>query len=67
MLTRESYCTREIKVRVAIAKEAFNRKMSLMTSKLSIKLKKTLIRCYVLIISLHGTETLTLINWSGSI
>ena len=34
MLTKDSYCTREIKMRIAIAKEAFNRKMSLLPSKL---------------------------------
>jgi hypothetical protein len=32
---------------IAIAKEAFNRKISLLTSKLNIELKKKLIRCYV--------------------
>ena len=32
VLTRDGYCTREIKMRIAIAKEAFDRKMSLMTS-----------------------------------
>jgi hypothetical protein len=26
VLTRDDYCTREIKMRIAIAKEAFNRK-----------------------------------------
>ena len=31
VLTRDGYCTREIKMRIAIAKEAFNRKMSLLT------------------------------------
>ena len=34
-------------MRIAIAKEAFNRKMSLLTSKLNIELKKKLVRCYV--------------------
>ena len=47
VLTRDGYCTREIKMRNAIAKEAFNRKMSLLTSKVNIELKKKLIRCYV--------------------
>ena len=28
VLTRDGYCTRDIKIRIAIAKEAFNRKMS---------------------------------------
>ena len=37
MLTRHGYCTREIKMRIAIAKEAFNRKISLLTSKLNIE------------------------------
>ena len=32
-------------MRVTIAKEAFNRKMSLLTSKLNIELKKKLVRC----------------------
>ena len=32
VLTRNAYYTREIKVRIAMAKEAFNRKMSLLTS-----------------------------------
>ena len=35
VLTRDGYCTSEIKMRIAIAKEAFNRKMSLLTSKLN--------------------------------
>ena len=35
VLTRDGYCTREIKKRIAISKEAFNRKMSLLTSKLN--------------------------------
>ena len=40
VLTRNAYYTREIKVRIAMAKEAFNRKMSLLTSKLNIELRK---------------------------
>ena len=35
----DGYCTREIKMRIAIAKEEFNRKMSLLTSKLNIELR----------------------------
>jgi hypothetical protein len=45
VLTRDGYCTREIKMRIDIAREAFNRKMSLLTSKLNIELKKKLVRC----------------------
>ena len=36
LLTGDGYCTREIKMRILIAKEAFNRKISLLTSKLNI-------------------------------
>ena len=37
VLTRDGYCTREIiKMTIAIAKEAFNRKISLLTSKLNL-------------------------------
>ena len=38
VLTRDGYCTKEIEMRIAIAKEAFNRKMSLLTSNLNIEL-----------------------------
>ena len=39
VLTRDGYSTREIKMRIVISKEAFNRKMSLLTSKLNIELE----------------------------
>ena len=42
---------------IAIAKEAFNRKISLLTSKLNVELKKKLVRCYVWSIALYGSET----------
>ena len=42
------------------AKEAFNRKISLFTSKLNTELTKKLCRCYVRIIVLYGSETGTL-------
>ena len=60
VLTRDGYCTREIKIRIIIAKEAFNRKMALLTSKLNIELKKKLVRCYVWSIVLYGSGTWTL-------
>ena len=54
------YCTKEIKMRIVIPKEAFDRKMSLLTSKLKIELEKKLVRCYVWSIALYGSETWTL-------
>ena len=56
-LTRDGYCTREIKMRIDIAKEAFNRKISLLTSKLNTELKKKLVRSYVWSVALYGSET----------
>ena len=43
VLTSDGYCTREIKMRIVIAKEAFNTKMSLLTGKLNIELKEKLL------------------------
>ena len=54
VLTRYGYCTREIKKRIVIAKEAFNRKISLLRSKVNIELRKKLVRCYVWSIALYG-------------
>jgi hypothetical protein len=47
VLTRNGYCTREIKMRIAIAKEEFKRKISLLTSKLNIEPRKKFVRCHV--------------------
>ena len=45
VLTRDVYCTKKIKMRIFIAKEAFNRKISFLTSKLYIEPKNKLVRC----------------------
>ena len=45
VLTRDGYCTREIKMRIVIAKEALNIIISLLASKLNIELRKKLVRC----------------------
>ena len=58
VLTKNGYRTREIKMRIVIAKEAFNKKkISPLTSKLNIEPKKKLVRCYVRSIALYGSET----------
>ena len=57
VLTRDRYCKREIKMRFAMAKEALNRKISLLTRKLNTESKKKLIRCYVWSTALYGPET----------
>jgi hypothetical protein len=47
-------------MRIVITKEAFNRNISLLTSKLDIELRKKLVRCNVWSIALYGSETWTL-------
>ena len=44
----------------AITKDSFNKKISLLTSKLNIELGKKLVRCYVWNIDLYGSYTWTL-------
>jgi hypothetical protein len=45
-LTSDGYCTREIKMRIAVAKEAFNRKILPLTGKLNIELRNKLVSYY---------------------
>ena len=47
VLTRDGYCTKEIEMRIAMAKEAFNRKIPLLTRKLTIEFRKKLVRIHV--------------------
>jgi hypothetical protein len=60
VLTRDGYSTWQIKMRITTVKEAFNRKISLLTSKLNMKLIKKLVRCYIWSIALYGSESWTL-------
>jgi hypothetical protein len=57
MITNDAKCTREIKARIAMAKAAFNRKKTLFTSKLDLKLRKKLVKCYIWSIALYVAET----------
>ena len=54
--------TREIKTRIAMAKEVFNIKIPLLTSRINSELRKKLVRCYVWSIALDGLETRVLRN-----
>ena len=67
MFTRDGYCIREVKVKIVFAKEAFNRRMSLLTSKLKVELGIKLVRCYVWSIALYGSESWTVRKWSRNI
>ena len=43
-----------------LSKVAFNKKKTLFTSKLDLNLRRKLLKCYILIITLFGAETWTL-------
>jgi hypothetical protein len=60
MITNDARCTREIKVRIAMAKAAFNKKKTLFTSKLDLELRRKLVKCYIWSIALYGAETWSL-------
>ena len=60
MLTNDRRCTCEIKPRIAMAKAAFSKKSALFTSTLDLKLRKKLVKCYILSITLYGAETWTI-------
>jgi hypothetical protein len=47
MLTNDGSCTCEIKSRIAMAKPAFNKKRALFTSKMDLKLRNKLVKCYI--------------------
>jgi hypothetical protein len=60
ILTNDGTYICEIKSRVAMAKAAFNKKRTLFTSTLDLKLGKKLVKCYIWDIVLYGAETWTL-------
>jgi len=57
ILTNDGRCTCEIKCRIAMAKDAFNKKRTLFTSTLDLELRKKLVKCYIWSIALYGAET----------
>ena len=53
LVTNDAYCTNEIRSRIAMAKAAFRKKNTLLTSKLSLELRKKLVVCYIWSIALY--------------
>jgi hypothetical protein len=56
LITNDARCTREINSRIAVAKAAFSKK-TLFTSKLDLKLRKKLVKCYIWSIAFYSAET----------
>ena len=54
-----NYC-QEVKQRISMAKEAFNRKRSICCGPLEKELRKRLVTCFVWSVALYGAETWTL-------
>jgi hypothetical protein len=53
----DSWCTREIKSRISMAKAAFNKKKNLFTSKLNLNWMKKLVKCNTSSTSSFDAET----------
>ena len=53
-------CCQEVKQRIAMAKEAFNRKRSIFCGPMEKELRKSLVKCFFWSVALHGAETWTL-------
>ena len=53
-------CCQEVKQRIAMAKEAFNRKIGIFWGPWKKKLRKRLVKCFVWSVVLYGAETWTL-------
>ena len=60
MLTNDGRCTREIKSRISMAKDAFSKTKTLFTSKSDLNLRKKLIKCCIWSVALYYAETWTL-------
>jgi hypothetical protein len=57
MFRNDGRCACEIKSRISIAKDAFNKKKALLTRKMDLELRKKLVKVYVWSIALYGVAT----------
>ena len=59
-MTKDMKCSKEIRTRIAVAKEAFTKKKKLLCGPLNKELRKRLAKCYIWSVALYGAETWTL-------
>ena len=59
-ISSDMSCNQEVKMRIAIAKEAFNRRKNVFCGPMDIGLRKRLVKCFVWSVALYGAETWTL-------
>jgi len=55
--TNDARCTYEMKLRIAMAKAAFNKRKTLFISKLDLYLRTKVLKCGIWSIALYGAET----------
>ena len=60
LVTEDSRSCREVRRRIALGKEALNKKKDLMQKSLSLHLRKRLVKVFVWSVVLYGSETWTL-------
>lgn len=60
LISEDGTCEAELKSRIAMAKDAFNKRRELLTKRMSINLKKRIIKIIVWSVALYGSETWTL-------
>ena len=60
LISEDGTCEAEIRVRIAMAKDAFNKKRELLTKRMNTSLKKKVIKTVVWSTALYGSETWTL-------
>lgn len=60
IITEDMRCHKEVKTRIAIAKEAFNKKRRLLCGSMDRKLRKRMAKCFIWSVALYGAETWTL-------
>ena len=59
-ITEDGRCQKEVRIRIATAKEAFNKRKCLLSRKMNRQLKKRIIKSLIWSVALYGAETWTL-------
>ena len=62
IISEDGRSNTDVKVRIALAKEAFNKRKELLTKELSRKLKKRMVKVLIWPVVLYGCETWTLLK-----
>src|ERR1044072_9304688 len=61
-ITEDGRCQKEVRIRIAMAKGAFNKRKCLLSRKMNRQLKKRIIKSLSWSVALYGAETWTLVK-----